>query len=45
MSLLPFVELEGIAVEAEENADADDECGEGEADNKADYKVGIGSRV
>jgi hypothetical protein len=45
MSLLLFIELDGISIAAEENANADNECGKGEADDKADYEVGVGSRV
>lgn len=45
MPLFLFIEFYGISVETEENADADDECGEGETDDKADYEICIGSRV
>lgn len=45
MPLLLFVELDGISITAEEYANADYKCGECEADDKADYEVGIGSRV
>lgn len=45
MSLLLLIELDGISITAEENANANNECGESEADDKADYEVGVGSRV
>lgn len=45
MSLLLLIEFDGISITAEEYANADDECCEGQANDKADYEVGVGSRV
>lgn len=45
MPLLLLIELDGISITAEEDANADNECGKGEADDEADYEVGVGTRV
>ncbi|RFU75307.1 hypothetical protein TARUN_6944 [Trichoderma arundinaceum] len=43
--MLLFGESDGVPVAAEEDADAGDEGGEGEADDEADDEIGMGGRA